>query len=199
MRPLLCISGKRFSGKDTFAAFLRERARAAGVELDSYAFAAESKRMFVAAQKALGVDVDLDRLTADRAYKEEWRPKLTRFTVDSIQADPLVFCREVAKRIEASPRPALVTDLRLRLEVDYLAPKFALHVVRLARSNEKRAESGWKYDAAADEHHTETELDDPALWTEIVTNDGSAAELSAKAEKVIRAYLGASAAPHNDR
>ena len=194
MRPLLCISGKRFSGKDTFAAFLREHAKTHGVELECHAFAAESKRLFAAAQRAIGVEVDVDRLTSDRAYKEEWRPKLTPFTVDAIQKDPVVFCREVAKRVEASPRPAVIIDLRLRLEVAHLSKHFALHVVRLSRSDEQRAASGWKHDPAADGHHTETELDDSALWTEIVTNDGTSSELAAKADRVLRPYFAAFAA-----
>ena len=117
MRRLLAISGKRFSGKDTFAALLVEQARARGVDLSLYAFAAESKRMFVEEQRQAGVEVDLARITSDRAYKEQWRPQLTRFTVEAIARDPLVFCRQVADRIEQSSSPALITDLRLMLEL----------------------------------------------------------------------------------
>src|SRR3954468_4532514 len=108
MKKLLAISGKRFSGKDTFAALLVAAARARGATLETYAFAGESKRLFAAQQAARGVIVDASRLTSDRAYKEEWRPQLTKFTVESIAADPLVFCRAVAARIEASPHAALI-------------------------------------------------------------------------------------------
>ncbi len=184
MRTLLCISGKRFSGKDTFAALLKKHAP----RLELHAFAGESKRLFVEQQRALGVTVDLERLVSDRAYKEEWRPKLTAFTVDSIARDPQVFVRAVAARVEASPEPALITDMRLRLEIDYLRPRFALHVVRLKRPDQQRMLSGWK-PAAVDEHHTETELDDPSLWNGIVLNDGSEADLETKAIEIIRARL----------
>ena len=184
MRPLLCISGKRFSGKDTFAALMKKHEP----RLALHAFAGESKRLFVEEQRALGVSVDLERLVSDRAYKEEWRPKLTAFTVDSIARDPLVFVRAVAGRVEASAAPALVTDMRLRLEIDYLRPRFALHVVRLKRSDEQRMLSGWR-PAAVDGHHTETELDDPSLWNEIVVNDGTEAELEKKAIEIIRAQV----------
>ena len=114
---LLAISGKRFSGKDSFAALLVEGARQLGLALETYAFAGESKRLFVEQQQRAGVEVDLARLTSDRPYKETWRPLLTKFTVEAIAADPLVFCRAVVQRIEASGRPALITDLRLRLEL----------------------------------------------------------------------------------
>lgn len=187
MRRLLAISGKRFSGKDTFAALLVEEAKQVGVTLETYAFAGESKRLFVEQQRREGVEVDLARLTSDRAYKETWRPKLTTFTVESIAADPLVFCREVARRIEASERPALITDLRLRLELDYLRPRTPLHVVRLVRSDTARAASGWVFKADVDGHHTETELDDPALWDEVVTNEGSIDALREAARRIIAA------------
>ena len=175
-RRLLAVSGKRFSGKDTFAAALVEHARRRGVTLATYAFADQSKRLFVAEEAQRGVTVDLARLLGDRAYKEQWRPRLTAFTVAAIAADPLVFCREVVRRVEASPQAvamgetpkpppqaALITDLRLRIELDHLRSRFALHVVRVARTDEQRSASGWRRDPAADEHHTETELDDPAL------------------------------------
>lgn len=185
MQRLLAISGKRFSGKDSFAALLVEEAKQLGVVLETYAFAGESKRLFVEQQRRAGVEVDLARLTGDRAYKETWRPQLTKFTVEAIAADPLVFCREVARRIEASGRPALITDLRLTLELDYLRPRTPLHVVRLLRSDAARAASGWQFKPEVDTHHTETELDDPALWDEVVRNEGSFEELRAAARRIV--------------
>lgn len=199
MRPLLAISGKRCVGKDTFAALLGQAARARGVELATYAFAAESKQLFVEARRAAGVEVDLARLSADRAYKEAWRPALTAFTVAALAADPLVFVRRVAGHLDGDPRPAVITDLRLGLELDYLRPRFALVVVRLVRADRARAASGWVFDPAKDLHHTETELDDPARWDETVVNDGTEAELGARAAAVLTRLLPGSAAPRSDR
>jgi phosphomevalonate kinase len=189
MRPLLCLSGKRFTGKDTFAALLREQARRRGADLALFAFAGESKRLFAATQEARGEPVDLVRLLVDRAYKEAHRPHLTRFTVDAIAADPLVFCREVVRRIEATPGPSLITDLRLRLEVDHLRRHFDPRIIRLIRPDALRAGSGWAYRPEVDDHPTETELDDPGLWTESIHNDGSLADLAAQAESLIARYL----------
>jgi phosphomevalonate kinase len=188
MRRLLCISGKRFSGKDTFARLLVDAARAGGIELATYAFADESKRMF-AAQRP---EVELARLTSDRAYKEQWRPQLTQFTVDAIAADPLVFVREVARRIDGDARPPLITDLRLRLELDWLRPRFELLVARLERPDDLRAVSGWAFDAAKDRHQTETDLDGEPF--EIVRNDGSEVELAAKARAICERFV----APRSD-
>lgn len=184
---VVCLSGKRFSGKDTLARLMVEAARRRGIELATYAFAAESKRMFAAARP----EIELARLLDDRAYKETWRPQLTQFTVDALARDPLVFVREVMRRIEeAGDRPALITDLRLRLELDHLRGRGhgrgTPHVVRLLRSDARRAASGWSFDAAKDTHHTETELDDPSLWTATIDNNGSEADLAAHADALIK-------------
>jgi phosphomevalonate kinase len=185
VRRALCISGKRFSGKDTFARLLAEAARARGVELGVWAFAAESKKLFARSHP----EVELARLVGDRDYKETWRPQLTRFTVESIAADPLVFVREVARHIERDPRPPVITDLRLRLELDWLQPRFDVTVIRMQRPDALRAASGWRFDAAKDGHHTETELDEPALWTALVSNDGTEAALAQKAEAILEQFL----------
>jgi len=176
-RRVVAISGKRFSGKDTFASMIV--AKSSG-KVVTYAFAAESKRMFVAEHAG----IDLARLTSDRAYKEQNRPALTAFTVAALAADPLVFCKSVADRIEASHDGALVTDMRLRIEVEHFRSRFDLHVVRLARSDAGRAASGWVHSDAVDGHHTETELDDPSWWDEVVSNDGTLEELEVKAAAI---------------
>jgi phosphomevalonate kinase len=175
MLRLLALSGKRFSGKDTLAAR----------RLASHAFAGESKRMFA----ARNAEVDLERLTTDRAYKERWRPSLTAFTVEALAADPLVFARAVAARIDATGAPALISDLRLRRELDFLRPRYALHVARLHRGDEQRAASGWRFTPEVDGHHTETELDDPALWDSVVPNDGELDALRAQAASLVATHV----------
>jgi phosphomevalonate kinase len=189
VRRVLAISGKRFSGKDTLAEMIGELARSRGAELQTYAFANESKRMFADAQHELGVSIDVDRLSSDRGYKEGWRPHLTQFTVDAIAADHLVFVRRVAERIAADPRPALISDMRLRVEVEWLQSEFDLVSIRIVRANDKRAACGWTFDAAKDDHHTETELDDFDGWTETVVNQGSFEELNRRADDIVTAFL----------
>lgn len=189
-KRVLAISGKRYSGKDTFARDLALAAQRRGLTVHTHAFALESKRMFVLHERREhGVEVDLDRLQNDRAYKETWRPKLTELTTTSIARDPLVFCRAVADRIASEDAIALVTDMRLRLEVEHFRSRFELHLVRLTRRDEERAKSGFVYDAKADTHYTETDLDDASLWNEVVTNDGSLDELAEKAAAVLERWL----------
>lgn len=185
MKRVIALSGKRFAGKDTVAGLLVELARERGVAVATYAFAGESKRLFVQQQRALGVEVDLAELVSDRSYKETWRPKLTEFTVSSLRVDPLVFCRAVADRIARCEERAVITDLRLRLEVEHLRSRFELYVVRITRPDSLRARSGWKYSPEADLHATETELDEASLWDEELVNDGTNEELR---ERVARRF-----------
>lgn len=199
MVPVLAISGKRYFGKDTFAAMLVKHASALGYELPTYAFADESKRMFAAIEEAKGEDISLTRLLRERDYKERFRPALTRFTVEALGRDPLVFCRAVAQRIEEAGRPAVITDLRLRAEHEHLASRFALRVVRLARTDASRQRSGWQWKDGVDDHHTECELDDPALWHEVVDNDGTLDDLSEQAAATVARFLRGSGALHSDR
>lgn len=190
MRRVVAISGKRFAGKDTLAGEVVARARARGVTVGVHAFAAESKRMFVAWQAARGVTVALARLLGERAYKEAWRPQLTGFTVAALREDPLVFCRAVADRIAAADEVAIVSDLRLRREVAHLRSRFALRVVRVTRSNASREASGWRWTAGVDDHPTETELDEPGLWDEEIVNDGTLVELGELVGRRLAAWVG---------
>jgi phosphomevalonate kinase len=198
VRRVLVLSGRRFAGKDTLAGVLVALARERGLSLTTYAFAAESKRLLVEQMRAQGVEVELERLLHDRGYKEQWRPRLTECTVAALARDPLIFCRAVAERIECSPEPAVITDLRLRGEVEYLRSRFIVHVLRVQRPDPLRAAAGWRETAGVDDHPTETDLDDPALWDEVVANDGDLAALQTRAQAQLDAWLVAAGASRGD-
>src|SRR5262245_51653948 len=99
---VVALSGKRFTGKDTFAASVVERARELGVALPLFAFASECKAAFVEEERSLGREVLLEGLLYERAYKELMRPALTAFTERSLAKDPLVFVRRVLGRFAPS-------------------------------------------------------------------------------------------------
>lgn len=190
MRPwVMAVSGKRFSGKDTLADAIEARALSLGVPLVRAGFATECKRAFVEAEAAAGRALELDRLLGDRAYKEAHRAALTAFTERALAADPLVFVHRVLARIGAGP--GLVTDLRLRAELDALRARSELLAVRVERPRAHREASGFVYAPATDEHFTETQLDDERGWSARLVNDGSLdawrAQGGALAERLQRA------------
>ncbi len=189
---VIAISGKRCVGKDTFAALILGAATQHGARLASYAFAGESKRLFAAQHP----EVDLERLLGERAYKEQWRPMLTAFTVAALARDPLVFCRAVVERMAAIGAPAVISDVRLQLELAHLRPCCDLRVIRIERNDAHRTTAGWAWQAGTDDHRTETELDSPTLWDERIANDGSLEALATHAAVSARWLC---AVPHSDR
>lgn len=196
LRPLVvALSGKRFSGKDTLADAIERLAGERGVSLVRCAFSSECKLAFAREQGALGAPVDMPRLMRDRAYKEAVRPALTAFTERALAADPLVFVRLVLDRV--GPGPGLVTDLRLRPELDALRARSRLLTVRVERPLLHREASGFRFDPVADTHFTETELDDERGWTMTLINDGSIDAWRSSAAPVVdllqRASLASSA------
>ncbi len=199
MRRVLALSGRRFAGKDTLAGVLVALARERGVGLTTHAFAAESKRLLVAEMRAQGVEVELERLLHDRGYKEQWRPRLTACTMAALRRDPLVFCRAVADRIAGADGAAVITDLRLRGEVEHLRARFELYVLRVTRPDPLRAAAGWRATPGVDDHPTETALDDPSLWDGVVANDGDLELLRVRAQARLTAWLAAAGAPRSDR
>lgn len=189
MPPVLAISGKRLFGKDTLARLLCDQAAAAGRPLVRRAFADESKEAFVARLAEAGHSVDLERLSTDRAYKEEWRPRLTEFTEAELARDPQVFC----KRVFEAPLPEgvwgfLISDLRLEVEVDCLRERGAF-LARLHCSDEVRAELGWSHVPGVDDHRTETELDDRRDWDAELENPGDLAAFGARAEALLEQFF----------
>lgn len=171
-RPLIvALSGKRCTGKDTLADAIEALAGERGVPLRRCAFASECKRAFADEQAARGASVDLEKMARDRGYKEEIRPALTAFTERALAADPLVFFHRVM--VGVGPGPGLLTDLRLRLELDALRPRARLLSVRVERPLQLREASGFRPDPAADGHFTETDLDEEKGWDLRLINDGS--------------------------
>jgi phosphomevalonate kinase len=181
MMKLIAISGKRCTGKDTFTDALVSHAKQLGRSLPQGAFAAECKAAFVTQQQTLGNHVDLNRLLSERAYKEQIRPLLTAFTEQELAKDPLVFVKQVLARF-ARHGIGVVSDLRLRCELDYLRAHTALFTIRLERPDHLRTQSGWTYTIGTDDHRTETELDCEKDWNLVIQNNQTVEDLQTTAQ-----------------
>jgi phosphomevalonate kinase len=185
---VIALSGKRFSGKDTLATLLCDRAVALGEPLRRRALADECKRAFVEEQAAAGVAVDLAGLLGDRAYKERWRPALTAFTERALARNPAVFCERLLPPGAPAGEPLLVTDVRLLHDASFLKAHGDTLLVRLSCDDAARARFGWTHTDGVDTHRTETELDRYAAWDLIIPNNGSLADLDAWAGRALSLF-----------
>ncbi|MFO0662154.1 MAG: hypothetical protein U0165_20320 [Polyangiaceae bacterium] len=181
---VLAISGKRFSGKDTLAAAIEKQAARRGLALRRRAFADACKQAFCRSLEVRGVQLDPTLLSTDRNTKEAWRPELTRFTEEQLAVDPQVFARQILDEDHAET--VLISDLRLRTEIECLISESQPIFVRLTRSDASRAASGWVFTPGVDTHRTETELDTWNGWDEQVTNDGTLEALDQRAQQLVR-------------
>ena len=101
-----------------------------------------------------------------------------RIGVISYESTSIPFIRKnafnwgVADRIEAEPMPCLITDVRLRLEVDHLRSRFDLRLVRITRGDAARASSGWsrraRVSSAAARHSSPSVLVSPSSGSSIL-------------------------------
>lgn len=173
------ISGKRFSGKDTLAALLVRKLNERNLVARRFALADACKEGFVAEQKTLGIEIDLPRLMTERSYKELWRNKLTEYTEKVLSQDPTLFVKAVVEQARIVDI-AILSDLRLMAELNYLQENTECKLIRINRSDDSRRQSGWCFDRDKDLHRTECELDLFRAWDCKIDNNTSIKELEQK-------------------
>lgn len=171
-RPtIICISGKRYAGKDTFATKLSNDIRHHLPDRDTkdiifFPTAAWVKKEV--AERSNGA-ISLSKLLYDTTYKEMHRHAIIehgeRMRVergDTYWIDQSIACwRNMVK--DYPNLYIIVTDLRFLAEynriVEQCKDTFSIFTVRVEADDETRRARGWVYDPAIDNSVTETELD----------------------------------------
>lgn len=166
---LVLLSGKRMSGKDYvgehLAAVLERELQMSVLFLHA---PLEMKRSFAAKH-----GLDVDKLTADRGYKELHRQSMTTYMEEVLGAHGDTYFCELLRwnYMEKAKRPTLcLMDIRYQFELDYyrkLSP--FLIAIRLSTSDDVRTVRGWKV-ASIDEHPSETDLDNTEDWDYFFSN-----------------------------
>jgi phosphomevalonate kinase len=151
---VVLISGRRGSGKDYFAEHL-QRLLAPGCERRAFADAVK-----VAAAKEFGWDYQ--QLMTDRDYKEKHRAQLIEFAEtkkmwlgNGYWAQQLLVAPIAADYL-------VVSDWRFEAEYEAMrsTPGVRVVTVRIEVGLKTWMARGFHYNAAVDEHPSETELDD---------------------------------------
>jgi phosphomevalonate kinase len=156
------VSGRRYSGKDTFADLLTKALQERGIAVERTAFAAALKRAYAAANPG----VDVQRLFTDSAYKEMHRPGLIAYGGAERSRDPDVWVKQALYTDEVRHADVtVVSDWRMANEKACVVREFAdndetrVFCVRVFAPDPERTARGWIYNAAIDNDDTETQVE----------------------------------------
>lgn len=151
---VIAICGKRFVGKDTFVDFLVPQLEAEGFKVERRSLASVFKASF-----ARDKHLDYERLLSDRNYKEQHRSKMISAFDHWYAARPSFCCEEVLGGLTNLADILIITDVRLRADLEFLAQNTNLIKIKLAAPDAVRIKFGWKFDDKIDHHWTETDLE----------------------------------------
>jgi len=165
---LILISGKRAAGKDHVAARVAAALRSTGARVHVASLGAINKRAYAAR-----TGVDLERLTTDRAFKEEHRLALVRHHSERNRAEP-GWCTSAVLTAarDAGADALLLTDLRTRADLQWFLGlgTAAPTLLRVDATDASRHARGSPADPLRDGLPTEIELDRFTGWTACFDN-----------------------------
>jgi len=172
---IILISGKRFSGKDTFAKVLKNIlcAKLPQKTIKISHFADHLKCKFAKVN-----DLDLSQLMINGPYKNKHRAKLIEFAQDAKMSDQNIWVKSLTKFItEQNVDITIVPDLRFKHELNEIlnfgTNPDTLNVVvtiRMQSSTTIRESRGWAFDEKIDGHISEVELDNFEYFDFVVGN-----------------------------
>jgi phosphomevalonate kinase len=167
---LIVISGKRFSGKDTFATMLSHSLDTAGVRnvirKTSYALKEEFCKNNA---------ISLYKLESEREYKEKYRKQLTEFVVTKSKKENMILFTDMLYKDSLFYDCVIVSDIRTVFDLRWLRQHFKLISIRINANDDVRAERGYvpsDYDLSVLENELDYETFDYSI-----NNNGSVGEL----------------------
>ncbi|XP_046645152.1 phosphomevalonate kinase-like [Daphnia pulicaria] len=165
-RRILCLSGKRKSGKDYIAELLH-----AGIPNSIIIRISAPIKKYWSESKGL----DMDKLMSDGAYKEEYRTEMIVWGEEKRAQDSGFFCRTAIEMLKGSDFPVwIVSDLRRETDLKFFRDTYPNRVtcVRISASSEARVKRGFVFAAGVDDTESENGLDHIQDWDVCFQNDG---------------------------
>lgn len=156
----ILISGKRYSGKSTFAYKLSNYLYDNNVNVRVMAFANEVKKLY---SRQNGID--FNELLSNREEKELHRSKIILLAEEMKKQNGQSFWANVLVRNLKGkgnqPDVVIIDDLRFQAEVDYFNNTIPdnFTCIRLDISEQERFNRGFVYNTDIDLHSSETDLD----------------------------------------
>lgn len=186
-KPIIVVgvSGKRFSGKDTFSHEVHTKLQTqttltSEIGTISQVFKKEFANKF---------GYDYHRIMTDRVYKEHLREKMNAYFHELMAKDPSIDDKWWNELIQHCDKDVIICpDIRLKSDISSLSniSGCKLILVRLICSDDIRIKLGWEYNKEVDTDQTgtyshssaslttllETDLDTRTTWDYEFVNDG---------------------------
>jgi phosphomevalonate kinase len=163
---IVCISGKRKSGKDYVANRLATRIR------DELHKSVEICRISepLKTEYAQIHGLDANRLLTSDAYKETYRLAMINWGDAIRQQDSDHFCR--LSFAGCTAQVCIVSDCRRLSDIEYFSKQYAtMLTVRVNASEHVRMKRGYVFTTGIDDAESECALDEYDQWNAIVKND----------------------------
>lgn len=179
MRPaVICISGKRKSGKDFVSKHLAKLLTdTEGLQVSlcgvSYPLKDEYARIH---------HLNNELLKTSGPYKEIHREKMVEWGEKIRRKDPHYFCRATISNI-GDPDVIIITDCRRPSDIEFFSENFGegLRLVRIESGAAEREARGFRYTSGIDDCDTECALDSREFWHFVVRNNENTADGSMSA------------------
>lgn len=175
---LIILSGKRGSGKDTFAQFLIEACRTRNIKAVTLQSSKELKKRFC---DQFGLDLSL--FLTDREYKEHYREQLTTFVFSQSQEENFEHLELSIENALTDHTVVIISDVRTQYDLDNLKNSFPACITIRINSNDTIRISRVGASAEYDNSSLETELDN-AAFDHVINNNGSLEEFKSRAREL---------------
>jgi len=178
---VICLSGKRKSGKDFVADLLLAELLALGAGTEICRLSEPLKREYARIH-----ELNFDELLTSGPYKELHRAEMVEWSERIRRDDPDYFCRLAMD--SCSSTVCIVSDSRRPTDLEYFARQFDnVLCVRIKCCEEVRESRGFMFTVGIDDADTECALDDQANWDFAVRNDADATTLTDDLSRVVLA------------
>jgi len=176
---VICLSGKRKSGKDYIADELIRELEKSGVSAEIRRISAPLKEEYARIHQ-----LDFDELLTASAYKELHRAKMVEWGEEIRCQDPEYFCRLAMSGCAVDV--CVVSDCRRPTDLLYFTQHFPkLLSVRVECPTAVREARGFSFTPGVDDADTECALDAHDRWDFVLRNDGDAPTLSDGLSRVL--------------
>ncbi|XP_032687573.1 phosphomevalonate kinase isoform X2 [Odontomachus brunneus] len=166
-KRILLFSGKRKSGKDYITEILHKRL---GLQKSTIIRLSGP----IKTHWAKSLNLDLDQLLGNGAYKEEYRIKMCEWGENMRAKDNGYFCRAAIDMYDVRDKSVwIVSDVRRKTDIQWFIENYGdiCKTIRIVCSEEVRQKRGWVYTLGIDDAETECDLDDVNTWDVLLENN----------------------------